>query len=283
MKMKQLLYVFSVSLWIASIVQADTVVEFDNLNYSDGVENEVTANGASDNLIVVRTSEVSGGTDYLYTITYTGADYDGDSINDTLTYTVRVSAMNGNTVVHNVDPIMRGTTGSVTLDGANADVSLYNETDESWAVAGGGTGGMNDGETLIFTVENLSVDVAGYTATFDGFSAVLLLETTSFGHTAVAGVGAGLSAVDFKTDSSFDSTHINDASTLYVSAQNCHSAAWGITGLAYSITVVRDSSDSITVVSDASDSTPVNSKSVILEFMAVCGVGLLFFRKTCAS
>jgi hypothetical protein len=269
-EVKKLLYILSASLLGISVAQADTIVAFDNLNYSSTTNNEVTATADGGTAMsvtgdgvgafqVVRSVDNSAATgtvnDYLYTVTYSGADYDGDLVNDTLTYTVRVSGMTGNTVTETAGTDTFGT-GTVALDGSDGNVTLHNVEDESWAV-----GSMSNGDTLIFTVEDLLVTgttLGDYGATFDGFTAAAFLESGIYGHTAVVGEGTDLFAIDFNNNY-FYSTDAVD--TLYVSAQNRNSANWGVTDLDYSITV---------------SAIP---EPATLGLVAVAGVGLFFIRR----
>jgi hypothetical protein len=262
-EVKKLLYILSACIFGISVVQADTVVSFDNLNDSDGVANEVTATvggvaigtTVDGDFQVERSVENSADTgtvnDYLYAVTYSGADYDGDGTNDTLTYTVRVSGMAGNTVTKSVSGAEASGTGTVALDGSDADVTLHDTTDESWAV-----GSMNNGDTLIFTVEHLSVDAAGYKVKLDGFTAAELFENTSFGHTAVFGVGDDLFARDFNNNYSYSTDAVD---TLYVSAQNRNSAGWGVSDLDYSMTVYESTGNEVPVADAQSLSTTPNT------------------------
>jgi hypothetical protein len=78
------------ALAMASIqpTQASTVVHFLDLNDEDGVRNTVNIGGSTSSLGIVRTT-ASG--DTTYAVTYTGMDYDGDTVNDTLQFNVNVA------------------------------------------------------------------------------------------------------------------------------------------------------------------------------------------------
>ena len=86
-----------VALAMASIqvTQASTVVHFLDLNDEDGASNTVNIGGSTSSIDVVRT--VASG-NYTYAVTYTGMDYDGDRVNDTLQFNLTVAGYTGSSI-----------------------------------------------------------------------------------------------------------------------------------------------------------------------------------------
>ncbi len=151
--------------------------------------NTLAVGGSSSNLSV---SGSASGNDVLYTVTYTGEDYDGDSTNDTLSFDVLVEAWSGSaaaTTFLDSDTDKNANNGTATI-GTNETAVTLNEN--GWAV---GDGVMNAGETLVFTLQNSSVSTSLgglYTASLSDFTGASYQETgNSYGHQVVVGEGAG--------------------------------------------------------------------------------------------
>jgi predicted RNA-binding protein with TRAM domain len=95
MKKTKMFTLLGVSLLAAGSAQASTVLEFDNLSTAFDAANTLTVGSfttADDELTV---DGVSDGDGYKYTITYTGSSFDGDAVNDTLTFDVLVQGVTG--------------------------------------------------------------------------------------------------------------------------------------------------------------------------------------------
>lgn len=232
--MKKMLWALSVCLLAVGAAQA-TVVSFADLD-NDGTtaNNNLNVGGSNSDLTITRT--LTGG-DYLLDITYTGADYDGDLSNDTLSYTVRVSGMTGNTVSSSLTATgTTGTSGAVALDGSDATVG--EAVAPTWDLFGVGDN-MASGETLTFTVENIAVDIDGYTGTFNGFSAFTVQSAGGDEALAIVGKGSGLDEVYTGTNADF--TGLSET-TLYVSSANptLATSEWGVRYLDYSIEVIPE-------------------------------------------
>jgi hypothetical protein len=241
--MKKTAWVLGVSLFVAGAAQATTInfTEFDN---GDGVANGLLVDGLTTDWEVVKsTVDVDGVDQFLYSVTYTGADYDGDSSNDTLTFDLRVAGMAGNTVSSGFadGTNQTGTDGSVTLDGSAVSVGT---TGTGFVV---GDTNMGNGDTLIFTVENLLVSVAGYSATFDGFDAVRLFQTSGTGnsHVGVIGAGTGLYAEQFGSNTALES-ELTSEDPLYVSSDITLATSptrqynWAVDDLDFNVTVIPE-------------------------------------------
>jgi hypothetical protein len=191
---------------------------FTALNMSTNA-NTLSVGGSTSNLVV---TGVASGNDFVYSVTYTGADYDGDTINDTLSFDVLVEAWNGSTVSNTFigsDTDVNAYNGSATI-GSN-DAAAYLGT-VGWSV---GNNAMNPGETLAFTVQNLIVTASkGCTASLNRFSGVSYKETgNGYGHQAVIGEGAGgLFASRFNATTYNVNGLLNEGNPLYISSSDIH-------------------------------------------------------------
>jgi hypothetical protein len=236
--MKKTIYTLTASLLLAGASNAATTVSFSDLDNSNGIaNNDLNVDGSSDGLSVTRA--ISSGV-YTFTISYTDMDFDGDSVNDTLSYEVIVSGMSGNTVSTSLSSTgASGTSGEVTLDGI--DASVGEAISGTWDAFGVGNN-MQSGETLIFTVENITVDVSGdgdYTGIFDGFSSFTSQSAGGDEALTIVGEGTGLTEAYTTTFTTFSDL---SETTLYVSSANPTAATddWGVRFLDYSITVIPE-------------------------------------------
>ncbi|MFC5050414.1 PEP-CTERM sorting domain-containing protein [Rubritalea spongiae] len=255
MKNKTLLLAFS--LFPVAVAPAATVSFVDLTNTADTTGNLLNAgDGVGTNLSISRsTVDVGSGGDavneYHFAITYTGMDFDGGG-NDTLTVNLKVAAMSGNTYSNTQLTASGGGTsigsaGSVTLDGDATSVGVVADGgDNSFGVGSN----MATGETLIFSIESMSLDISGYEASFAGFTAVQLNETAGHSHIGIFGVGSGLKEVEFNNNYS---TAIAPAeSELFITAglmnNNNSGAAWGARLLDFDVEVTAVPEPSSTVL-----------------------------------
>ena len=221
------------ALAMASIqsTQASTVVHFLDLNDEDGASNTVNVGGSTLRLGVVRTTS-SG--NYTYAVTYTGMDYDGDTVNDTLQFNVTVVGYTNSSIVFggNNDSVVSLATPSETTD-------VFLSSVQGW-IAGHGVRFLQ-GNTLEFTVDSIEVSgttLGAYRGTLAGFSQVLLQESANMNHQGSIGVGAGLEDFTF----SQASTNISVSpvqSPLYVTSNNTipNEAKWGVGNIDFNITI----------------------------------------------
>ncbi|MDF7826517.1 Ig-like domain-containing protein [Pontiellaceae bacterium B12227] len=174
----------TVSIWVES---EGVNISFLDLNTALS-NNTLNVGGSTSNLTV---EGVANGNDYVYTVTYAGADIDGDSVNDTLTFDVLVEAFNGSvasTEFKGTDTDKNAYNGSAVIGTNDVAVTL---NANGWSVA---DGVMQAGETLALTVQNLSVSASAGSAaaSLNRFTGVTYRETnSSYGHQVVIGEGAG--------------------------------------------------------------------------------------------
>ena len=159
-----------------------------------GLSNGQTLSG-SNNLQCTRSTD---GNDLIYSVIWLGRDYDGDSVNDTFSFDVRVKAYSGGNYTYSA------TSGesSISALGEGAKVS---EENGRWGV--GSDIDLDAGESLGFTIENINVSAAGFVGEVNGFDSFGLNETGGNSHTHIRGegVGSGLNSgrINFPVDYNF--------------------------------------------------------------------------------
>lgn len=135
-------------------------------------------------------SRVSDGDDLVYSITWTGDDFNGDATNDTFSFDLRVEGFSGSTYSYSTN----AGESSMTLLGSSTDVTAINNT---WGV--GGDFDVDAGESLRFTVENFSVSVPGFMAEFNGAISMVAMESNGGrDHALIRGEGTNLNASIFR-------------------------------------------------------------------------------------
>lgn len=222
--MKNIVRILSVCLLTAGAAQADTI-NFASLNNALA-GNTLTADGVTTGVAVTRAAD---GNNYLYNVTYTGADYDGDTVNDTLSFQVLVEGWTGSTASA---PTFVGSEADITKTDGLATIGT---TDGAVDVSGGtrfsvDSGTMNAGKTLEFSLQNFSVTgtTSGdtYGASLNAFTGTSLQETgRGYGHIAVIGEGTSgdLNSTRFNagTSSLFDGL-LNETDSLLITSAQLH-------------------------------------------------------------
>ncbi|WP_411825241.1 PEP-CTERM sorting domain-containing protein [Luteolibacter sp. AS25] len=191
--MKKTLLILTTGLVAAGSAHA-ALITFNSFSNDAIGTGTATANESTAGLVVTRSTIAVGGVDqYLFAVSYTGSDFDGDTVNDTLTFNMRVSAMGANTV-GGTEPAAEGQnySGSVALDGVAANVF---SNGSSFTV---GNTLFSGGQTLIYSIEDISLNsLAGYQAVLNGFDQYRINEIgTSNSHQTVTGVGSDLFLAD---------------------------------------------------------------------------------------
>ena len=171
-------------------------VAFEDFNSSASLST-LLANGSSENVTV---TSVPDGLGYLYSVSHQGVDYDGDGIDDTLNFDVRVRAWREGTIELGLDGPGATTSSSATIGTTESQVVVSSGT---FTV---GDTDMNDGESIEFLVENLEIQLtdSSYhgTAFSEGFSAAFLTQiaNTANSHQVVFGSGENLLGYDFNSN-----------------------------------------------------------------------------------
>ncbi|MDF7800409.1 Ig-like domain-containing protein [Pontiellaceae bacterium B1224] len=178
-----------------TIVPTGTEVTFSSLSADiTSVSNLLNVGDSTNGLTV---SGVSTNGDYVYSVMYTDLDLDGDAQNDIISFDVRVSAVNGTTYTFSetsgVSVAIIGSGSETVSDTTGTPTYGYNPSGMAW-VSGTAAQGMPVGDTLIYTVENISVIGSDYPldASFLGFSGIVVAERTGYNHSTILGAGSGL-------------------------------------------------------------------------------------------
>ncbi len=209
-------------LFLVGSGQADvaTTLHFSNLNTALS-NNTLTVDGSTNDLVV---TGISMNNDYLYSVTYTGADFDGDSTNDTLAFDVLVEGLSG-TVVSNAG---LGASSSM-IGGINENVIIGVD---KWFV---GDTRMNSGETLKFTIVNASSSVGP--VALDGFRSITANEGASHSHEAVIGVGTGLDGYSFNDHLTMVVSPAKNPLYLTSATANSTKAQWGVVRVEFDLRI----------------------------------------------
>ncbi|VGO13180.1 hypothetical protein PDESU_01734 [Pontiella desulfatans] len=212
---------------VFSALSADTLSASNLLNVA----------GSTNGLAV---SGVSASGDFVYSISYTDMDLDGDTLNDTLSFDVRVSAVNGTTTSFSTTPGASSaniTFGSETVGDASDNPTYKNNPSGLAWITGTGSQGINPGDTLIYTVENISVTgtAGALDAAFLGFSGIVAAEYTSHSHQMILGSGSGLNGYQWNGDTQT----VTDFSMnpLYVTAAVGGTIRWGVSTVDFTFSI----------------------------------------------
>ncbi len=237
-----------------SITVSETGLNLSFLDLNSALSgNTLNVGGSADNLAV---SGVSTNNDYVYSVSYTGADYDRDGSKDTLTFDVWVKGWNGSiTDVPWDTPNTSGTTASAAI-GTNAVAVAVGDRFSAG-------GNMANGETLEFILENISLSQTDASMTNQvssaGFTSARLEEFGGNSHQAVIGEGTDLRGYDFNDNVTALPLSVSTGS-FYISADNPTTgttpASWGIDHVDFGINVVAwDPSVNQVPVADAQSVT----------------------------
>ncbi|MDA9260501.1 hypothetical protein N9P58_01410 [Puniceicoccaceae bacterium] len=215
-------------------------MKFEDFTNGEGAENNLTVNGSSNKWTVVRNVEIVDGADrHAYNISYFGADYNGDSRNDTLSFDLKVVGY-GDGFTATSEELTDETSanvGSATLGRLESLGKPKRGGPDAFFVGGK----MAVGDSLQFSVDNLSVNIDGYSANFNGFKGFQIREIgSSYGHMAVVGIG-GPNLLTARTNATLDVDFgLNVYQTLTVSSADgvgSNPQRWGVQDLDFDITV----------------------------------------------
>ncbi|MDF7826519.1 Ig-like domain-containing protein [Pontiellaceae bacterium B12227] len=200
--------------------------------------NTLKVNGGTGGLTVTGVATNNG---YVYSVVYTGEDYDGDTTNDTLSFSVNVMAVSNSVVDHYLTTHTTTTSGTVTS--ISTDAAAVTAPSGEWTVGGN----MADGETLIFTVTDMSSSAG--TMNFEGFNLFRYRENSGFNHGYVVG-DVGLSNRVGRTWTGPNGNEsIDPTETLYVTgdrrAAGNGAEAWGIQYVNFDFLILEGAATSV--------------------------------------
>lgn len=254
-----------------SVIPSGTQVDFSGLSADiTGVSNLLNVAGSTIGLDV---SGVSTNGEYVYSISYTDMDLDGDMLSDTLSFDVRVSAVNGTTYTFSETSGVSSATigsGSETVGDAT-DVPTYgfNPSGLAW-ITGTGAQGFPAGDSLIYTVENISAmgTTGPLDASFLGFSGIVAAERSGHSHSTILGSGPGLDGY-FWSGVSQTVTDLSMNPLYVTSAAGGAGQRWGVSTVDFAFSI--SSSAPPTSVGDISISVISSGSQVALSWPTEAG------------
>ena len=149
----------------------------------------------------------NNGTEIIYSLSWSGDDFDRDGTDDTLTFDLKVEAFDGSTFSYSETAGESAVTALGTAANIYYIVDDYGTSDDDsddvgyWDIEDANNNdGIDIGQSLRFSIENIEVSATGYSAEFDGFSAISVLETLAGKeHLNIIGFGTGLDSNSFNT------------------------------------------------------------------------------------
>ena len=187
----------------------------------DGVENDLILNNGSHISMLgvtngkdlfgsgdLQSTRSTDGNDLVYSMIWSGNDYDGNGTKDTLSFDLRVKAYSGAAYTYSTTA---GESSVTSLGGA----AIVTEDNGRWGVESnldleeeeGLDVDIDEGESLEFIIENINVSVSGFDVELFGFTSFGLNETGGNSHTHIRGEGVGSgydsASVNFPTDYDF--------------------------------------------------------------------------------
>lgn len=179
---------------IASSLNAQTSLSFTDLNsafnIAAGNTLQVSVDGGAAGTTGLSVSGAASGDNFLYTVTYTGADYNNDMINDTLTFGVLVEGWENGLMTYGT--VGNNSDSSATI-GTDSTQVVVNAADHTWNPSN--LGRIETNESLQFSLTPFDVVLTGVgsgTAVSAGFTQVFMDENAGSGHRSIFGEGDNL-------------------------------------------------------------------------------------------
>ncbi len=185
------------------------------------------------------------GDSIIYSVLWNGNDFNRDDINDTLTFDLRVEGFSNSVFSYDELDGQSSMTSLGNPSPFNYLVNDENATVSFWDIEGDLGEGITQGQSLRFSVENISVSLNNYNVTFSGFNTINVIETKAgHSHSHIRGQGTGLNsgitndAEQFSFDpfNTFVITGAGDSSSTNI---------WGISDIQFSFTI--DNPDLVSV------------------------------------
>lgn len=233
---------------MAGLGQAATSVTFTDFD-SVLTGNGMLVGGSATDLTV--SGVVEDVNNYRYTVSYSGASFDSDTTNDTLTFEILVQSWALGDIDLNEAGANAG--GNITTSGT-ATIGINDATGDTGGNFSVNGGNMNANQSVQFTLQNFNVstsDSSTLTASLNGFTQIQLNENgNSYGHQTVLGVGSDLTSNSWNAPSTWSfAAEKTGADTFYVSsadstAPHSNRQRWDFTNLAFEVDVVPEPSSS---------------------------------------
>ncbi len=184
--------------------------------------------------------------DLLYSVSWSGNDFDGDATNDTFSFDLRAEGFAGSAYTYSTNAFE----SSMTALGASSDVTSISNV---WGV--GGDYDVDAGQSLRFSVTNVQVSVPGYIGVFGGFTGVRVIEPNGGNtHQLVLGEGTGLDAKVFSTpDAGYTFDAVNRFVVTGAGSTYTNSREWAVTNIDFKFSVFNPTNPPVWDVTDYSE------------------------------
>lgn len=206
-----------------------TSLSDESLTVDDGFDESTLASNE------LSCTQSNDGNNLIYSMSWSGTDFNRDDEKDTLTFDVRVEAFTGSTFSYSE---LAGQSSMTALGTSSTFSQVINDEGVSFWDIDGDTGeGITEGQSLRFSVENIEMSLDNYRVVFNGFNGINVIETRAgHSHSHIRGEGAGLdSGITNGTDqfvfdpfNSFVITGSGDSSSVNI---------WGISNIDFSFSI----------------------------------------------
>ena len=200
-------------------------------NVNDGVE--VSTLASSD----LSCSQANDGNNLIYSVSWSGNDFNRDGDKDTLTFDVRIESFTDSTFNYSE---LAGQSSMTQLGSSSALSYWINEDNPNvsvWDVEGDTESGINKGQSLRFSVENIAVSLNHYRVVFNGFNTINIVETKGGReHTHIRGQGTEL---DSGTTNGSDKFTFDPIDTFVITSAGDYydNNIWGVSDIQFSFSL----------------------------------------------
>lgn len=186
------------------------------------------------------------GSEYIYSIEWSGDDFDRDGNNDTLSFDIKVEAFDGTTFSYSE------TAGESSVTELGSESSLYYSVDENdtsddnsddngyWDIADDSIDGIAEGQSLRFSIDNISLSAGDYRSDFNGFDFINVMETDGGNtHTHIRGFGTELDSGSFSAPTEDYSFTATDEFIITGAGDTYSTRVWSITDIQFAFSIAN--------------------------------------------
>jgi len=183
-------------------------------------------------------------TNLVYSISWTGDDFDRDGSNDTLSFDLRVEAFDGSAYSYSE------TEGESSVTELGSEATLYSAVDDNdttddsddsgyWDIEDDNSyDGIAVGQSLRFSIENITVSAIDYSAEFDGFTDMSVIETKGGrDHLHIRGFGEDLDSGEFDASTAVFSFDATDELVITSAGDYYSHLIWSVSDILTSFTI----------------------------------------------
>lgn len=213
------------NLWVTLKPNSGSISQVDDdISINNGITIEDYSSGN------ITCSQTLSGNDLIYSINFSGSDFDKDGINDQVSFDLNIKGYVGATYSYSATE----NASSVTNYGTQSDVTTI---DNSWGVFGDFD--IDAGQSLVYTIENLVIN--GVPSSYSNetkFSSAYFLETNGGrDHTMIFGFGNSLASLETDSSQSVTLSSTNTFSVTGAGSFYAGSREWSINSLTFKLEV----------------------------------------------